>query len=391
MRHWLCGLASVVMLSSPSFGPVASAETLRTYIGTYTTDGSTSRGIYTCLFDNETGKLSEPTLAAESINPSFLAIHPTGRAVFAVNEVVEGTGRGDGGVSSFAVNNDGTLRPLSKVASQGGAPCHANVDATGKFLLIANYIGGNLVVFPIRRDGKLGEPSCIIEHEGFSIDPQRQRQPHAHSINLSRDNRFAYAADLGIDQVKIYRFDAERGTLSPASPDAVTIAAGGGPRHFAIDPTGLFAFTNHELTAMVTAFRREPESGKLTPTGTASTLPEGSNSRRSTAECLVHPSGNFVYVSNRGHDSIAVFSLNPDSGKLTRVEIVGTEGQEPRNFFIEPSGRWLLAANQNSDTIAVFAIDPESGKLSFTGQQVAVGRPVCIRMLPSALPFAQPR
>lgn len=390
MRSRFFGLVSAAMLSSLGFGATASAETLRAYIGTYTTDGSSSRGIYTCLFDNETGKLTAPELAAESINPSFLAIHPTGRAVYAVNEVVEGTGRGNGGVSSFAVSNDGRLRPLNQRASLGGAPCHANVDATGKWLLIANYIGGNVVVFPIGRDGKLGESSSVIDHEGFSIDPQRQRQPHAHSINLSRDNRFAYAADLGIDQVKIYRFDAQLGKLSPASPDSVSIAAGGGPRHFAIDPTGLFAFTNHELTAMVTAFRRDPESGKLTPTGTASTLPEGSNSRRSTAECLVHPSGRFVYVSNRGHDSIAVFSLNADSGKLTRVEIVGTEGQEPRNFYIEPSGRWLLAANQNSDTITVFAIDAETGKLSFTGQRVAVGRPVCIRMLPSAPNFPTP-
>lgn len=381
MTTHVCGLAALLGLVLCGVVTSASAESYRTYIGTYTGGESISRGIYTCAFDSETGKLGEPELAVETVSPSFLAIHPSGKFVYAVNEVVEGEGRGNGGVSAFAVGDGGKLTSLGKRASLGGAPCHLNVDATGKFLLVANYVGGNLVVFPIADDGKLGEPSCVIEHQGSSVDPQRQGQPHAHSINLSSDNRFAYAADLGIDRVKIYRFDAGRGILEPASPDAVVIAPGGGPRHFAIHPSGRYAFTNHELTAMVSSFRRDPGTGALESIETLSTLPEGESVRKSTAECLAHPNGRFVYVSNRGHESIAVYRFDADSGKLSRVEIVGTEGQEPRNFYIDPSGKWLLAGNQNSDTVAVFAIDPETGRLRFTGQKVGVGRPVCIRMV----------
>lgn len=368
-----------------SMAPVSDlrAEPQRVYFGTYTTGDSSSRGIYTSLFDAATGRLSEPELAAESVNPSFLAIHPNGRYLYAVNEVVEGSGRGNAGVSAYRIEADGKLTFLVRRESLGGAPCHANVDATGKYLLIANYVGGNLVVFPVLGDDGLGEPSCVIEHTGSSVDPQRQRQPHAHSINLSGDNRFAYAADLGIDQIRIYRFDESRGLLEPADPAFAAVTAGGGPRHFAIHPSGRFAFTNHELTAQVTSFTRDPETGGLTPVATLPTLPPDFGGRRSTAECLVHPGGEFLYVSNRGHDSIAAYRIDTQSGGLQLLEIVATEGAEPRNFFIEPSGRWLLAANQNSDTVAVFEIDPRRGTFRYAGQKVGVGRPVCIRMLPT--------
>ena len=224
----------------------AGAEVYSVYFGTYTTGGSSSRGIYRSLFDAERGSLSEPELVAETVNPSFLAIHPSGKYLYAVNEVVEGEGRGNGGVSAFSIEDSGKLELIQRRASLGGAPCHANVDATGKHLLIANYFGGNVVVFPIQGAEGLGEPSSVIEHEGSSVDPQRQRQPHAHSINLSGDNRFAYAADLGIDQIRIYRFDAASGVLTSPEPAIAPVAAGGGPRHFAIHPSGQFAFTNHE-------------------------------------------------------------------------------------------------------------------------------------------------
>jgi len=382
MSYKQLAAAFLLMISAIGLGQSATAETFRTYYGTYTVGDSTSRGIYTSLFDSKTGKLSAPVLAAETLSPSFLAIHPSGKWLFAVNEVSEGAGRGDGSVSAFKIESSGELTFINKQASHGGAPCHCNVDATGKFLLIANYVGGNLAVYPIADQGALGAATTIVEHQGSSVDRGRQQQPHAHSINLSQDNRFAYAADLGIDKVMIYRFDDRSGKLEPASPASVDVTPGAGPRHFSIHPTGKFAYTNHELSAMVTAFARDSKSGSLTPIGSLPTLPSGDQGRRSTAECLVHPSGQFLYVSNRGHDSIAIFAIDSESGKLESIAVTHTEGQEPRNFTFDPSGHWLLAANQNSDTVVVFSVDPKSGKIQATDNRIAVGRPVCIRMLP---------
>lgn len=359
----------------------AFAQQYRTYFGTYTTGGSKSAGIYTAVFDAQTGSLSKPALAAETVNPSFLAIDAKRGLVFAVNEISEGTGRGNATVSAFKIKPDGTLEIINTQPSHGGAPCHCNIDATGKFLLIANYVGGNVAVFPIAADGALEAASCIVDHEGSSVDQSRQQGPHAHSINLSGDNRFAYAADLGTDKIMIYRFDASAGTLQPASPAFAEVAAGGGPRHFSLHRSGDFAYSNHELTAMVTGFRRNAETGGLAPITTLSTLPAGAEVRKSTAECLVHPNGKFLYVSNRGHDSIACYQIDPTSGDLTLVNIVPTQGQEPRNFSIDPTGKWLIAANQNSDTIVVFSIDPQTGSISPTENRIEVGRPVCVRML----------
>lgn len=359
------------------------AEQYRTYFGTYTTDDSKSDGIYTAIFDSKTGTLSPPVLAAETVNPSFLAIDAKRGFVFAVNEISEGDGRGNATVSSFRIQPNGMLKPINSKPSHGGAPCHCNVDATGKFLLIANYVGGNLAVYPIAENGSLGDASCIVNHEGTSIDRSRQEHPHAHSINLSSDNRFAYAADLGTDKIMIYRFDDKTGKLDPASPDSVSITPGGGPRHFSLHPSGKFAYTNHELTAMVSALSRDPQTGALTTLATVSTLPADAQSRKSTAECLVHPNGRFLYVSNRGHDSIACYKIDPTTGEPTVVAITHTQGKEPRNFAIDPSGKWLLAANQNSDTVVVFSIDQESGAISPTDNRIEVGRPVCVRMLVS--------
>ncbi len=249
-------LASALVVGYALLANHVEAQQYRAYIGTYTTGESVSRGIYSCVFDGATGQLSEPQLAVESINPSFLAVHPSRRFLYAVNEVNEGGGRGQGFVSAFRIADDGQLESINRQPSHGGAPCHCSIDATGRFLLIANYTGGNVAVYPIAEDGSLGEASSIVEHQGSSIDPQRQRQPYAHSIQVSSDNRFAYAADLGIDQIRIYRFDDHAGTLQPGSPAFAAIAPGGGPRHFSLHPSGRFAYTNHEMTAVVTAFAR---------------------------------------------------------------------------------------------------------------------------------------
>ena len=375
-------LRSTLLLSAVLYcSGVAQAERYRVFVGTYTGGDSISKGVYSCEFDAETGKLSEPVLAAELINPSFLAIHPSGKYLYAVNEVSEGPGRGNGAVTALTINADGTLTKINHQASEGGAPCHCNVDSTGTNLLIANYGGGNVAVYPISEDGSLKPVSCNIQHEGSSIDKSRQGAPHAHSINISSDNKFAYAADLGLDKIMIYKLDAEAHTLTPASQPAALVTPGGGPRHFAIHPSSKFAYTNNEITMVVTGFSRNPEDGSLKAIQEISTIPAGFDGRKSTAECLVHSSGKFLYVSNRGHETITAFTIDQETGLLTYVENEPTGGKEPRNFFIDPSGKWLLAENQNSDTVYVFSIDQQTGALKPTGDFVTVGRPVCIRMV----------
>lgn len=371
------------LLLPPCVGDL-NADTIRLFVGTYTSGDSISKGIYTVTFDDATGSFSEPVLAAELTNPSFLAVHPSGQFLYAVNEVSDGGGRGKGAVTALKIQSDGTLSKINDQPSAGGAPCHCNVDATGTNLLIANYVGGNAVVYPITADGALEPASSNIQHEGSSVDKSRQEGPHAHSINLSSDNRFAYVADLGLDRIMIYRFDAQSHTLAPASPPATLVTPGGGPRHFSIHPSGKFAWTNNEMTMVVTGFRRNPADGSLFAIQEISTIPGGYNGRKSTAECLVHPNGKFLYVSNRGHETITAFTIDQQTGLLKYVENEPTGGKEPRNFFIDPSGKWLLAENQNSDSVLVFSIDQKTGELTPNGNSITVGKPVCIRALPVA-------
>lgn len=381
-RRFILPVIFAVLL--PSSVGVLNAGTIRLYVGTYTGGDSISKGVYTVTFDDETGSLSEPVLAAELTNPSFLAVHPSGQFLYAVNEVSDGGGRGKGAVTALKVQPDGTLSKINQQSSEGGAPCHCNVDATGKNLLIANYVGGNVVVYPISTEGALEPASSNMQHEGSSVDQSRQQSPHAHSINLSSDNRFAYAADLGLDCIMIYRFDAESHMLSPANPPAALVTPGGGPRHFSIHPSGKFAWTNNEMTMVVTGFRRNPADGSLFAIQEISTIPGGYNGRKSTAECLAHPNGKFLYVSNRGHETITAFTIDQETGLLKYVENEPTGGNEPRNFFIDPSGKWLLAENQNSDSVFVFSIDQQTGELTPNGKSITVGKPVCIRALPVA-------
>lgn len=374
MRH--CLLLCLILISS-----VASAAEHRVFIGTYTRGDSISEGIYTTTFDTESGKLAPATLAAKTDNPSFLTVHPSNKFLFACIETNDYEGNPTGAVAAFKINaNNGQLELINQRSSEGGAPCHCNVDATGRFLLVANYLGGNVAVFPIADDGALAEPSCVINHIGSGPNKQRQEAPHAHSINLSADNKFAYAADLGIDRVMIFRFDSQDGQLVPSAADSVVLAAGGGPRHFSIHPSGKFAYTNKELTCEATALQRNPATGSLKVMQNISTLPADFNGRKSTAECLVHPNGKSLYVSNRGHDSIAAYNIDQESGQLTLIEIEKTQGKEPRNFFIMPDGKWLIAENQNSDTVVVFSISPD-GSLSPANSKIAVGKPVCLRIV----------
>lgn len=387
LRSLQPGLTALLLASPAVFHapPATAAEAdaqLLTYIGTYT--GSKSKGIYVSRLDLATGRLSAPELAAEAASPSFLAVHPDRRFLYAVGEVGNFSGKPGGVVSAFAIDApSGRLRLLNQASSGGAGPCHLVVDATGQNVLVANYGGGSVAVLPIKADGRLHEPSCVIQHTGSSVNPQRQQAPHAHSINLDPANRFAFVADLGLDKVLIYRFDGARGTLTANDPPFAQVAPGSGPRHFAFHPTGRFAYVINELLCTVTAFTWEAARGELRELQTISTLPGGETVQpgHSTAEVVAHPSGRFLYGSNRGHNTIVVFAIDPTTGRLTHVEHQSTQGRTPRNFALDPTGRWLLAENQDSDTIVVFGVDAETGRLRPTGQVLEVPTPVCVRFV----------
>ena len=361
-----------------------AAASFRVYVGTYTSDKSEnpSRGIYVMELDPAGGNLSAPRLAAVSIDPSFLAIHPSGRFLYAVNEVNQFQGRTCGGVSGFAIDPaHGRLKPINQQSSRGESPCHLTVDRAGKNVLVANYSSGSVACLPIEPDGRLKPASSAIQHQGSSADPNRQQGPHAHSINIDPGGRFAVAADLGLDKVFIYAFDPDAGTLKPSAPDFTKLPPASGPRHFAFSPSGRFGYVINELADTIVAFAHDPETGSLAPIQSISTLPAGFKGKSFTAHVEVHPSGKFLYGSNRGHDSIAIYSIDQATGKLTLVAIEPTLGKEPRNFAIDPTGAILLAENQNSGSIVVFRIDPETGRLTPTGQKVAVPKPVCVKMI----------
>lgn len=373
------GVGMVLAGLAAGVSPVIAADTF-VYFGTYT--GGTSRGIYVSRLQTETGVLTAPELAAETRNPSFLALAPNGTHLYAVGELDQVEGRPGGAVSAFAIDRaTGRLKFLNQQSSRGAGPCHLVVDGSGRWVLVANYSGGSVASLPIRPEGSLGEAVSVIQHQGSSVNPQRQKQPHAHSINLDRANRFAVAADLGTDRLMVYRWDPVTGILAPNDPPFTAVTPGSGPRHFAFHPGGRAAFAIHELASTVTTYRYRPRRGVLEETATLSTLPPGYAEPTTTAEIQVHPGGEFVYGSNRGHDSIAVFRYDREARRLTLVEHEPTQGRTPRNFGIDPTGRWLLAANQASDSVVVFRIDPATGALTPAGQTVTVGTPVCVKFL----------
>src|SRR5580658_4082307 len=352
------------------------------YVGTYTEEGSASKGIYAYRFDSDTAKLTSIGLAAETINPSFLAVHPNHRFLYAVNEVHTYKGEKSGAVSAFAIDRaSGKLTLLNEVASKGADPCYITVDKTGKFVLVANYTGGSVAVFPVLDSGRLGEASAFVQHTGHGTDPQRQEGPHAHSIDLSPDNRFAIVDDLGLDETLAYKFDAAKGSLAPNDPPFTKIDAGSGPRHFALRPDGKFAYVISEMGHTVTVFSNDAARGKLKVLQTITTLPKDFTGRNDDAEIVVHPSGKFLYASNRGDDSIAIYSIDQSKGTLAQVGRVPTGGKEPRSFEIDPTGSLLFAENQKSDNIVVFRIDQRTGQLTPTAQVLEVGSPVCLKFV----------
>ena len=381
-RVWLLALLLSVVATGPGSATASAAEPGKfwVFVGTYT-DGK-SKGIYRMTLDTASGRLSEPALAAAIDNPSFLAVHPTRKFLYTVNE---NSGDKSGSVTAFALDpKTGELTKINEQPSVGDGPCHLVVDATGKNVLVANYNSGSVTVLPIGSDGALAPASESIKHTGKVFDARRQGKPHAHSINLDKGNRFAVVADLGLDRVFVYKFDSDRGKLTPNDPPAAKVKDRSGPRHFAFHPDGKHAYVINEINCTVTAFDYDPEHGTLTEIQTVETMPIPVGPKHSTAEVVVHPSGKFLYGSNRGHDSLAVYTIEPATGRLTLVEYQPTGGKTPRNFAVDPTGSVVLAENQDSGTIVAFRVDPSTGALEPTGQVVEVPKPCCIKFVPIA-------
>jgi 6-phosphogluconolactonase len=369
--------AGLLLLGCATAWLTAAPNELLVYIGTYT--GPKSQGIYISRLNVATGALSAPQLAAETPNPSFLAVRSQGDFLYAANEVDTFQGKKAGSVSAFAIDKaTGMLKALNQASSGGPGPAHLSLDREGHTVLVANYGGGSIETVPIKSDGSLDAPASFIQHAGSSVNPDRQREPHAHQIIVDPSNRFAYVADLGIDKVMIYRFDAATHALTAAAPASAALEPGAGPRHAAISASGRLAYVINELNCTITVFRRDAASGALTDVQTLSSLPPGVRQEKgfSTAEIALSPSGAFLYGSNRGHDSISVFSVDKTTGQLTYVANTPTAGKTPRGFGIEPGGAYLLAGNQNSDSVVVFKIDRATGQLTPAGSPVSVGAPV---------------
>jgi len=363
--------------------PFASADSSRAkgsyliYVGTYT--GPESKGVYALRFDPASGKSTSLGLAAETINPSFLAIDPGQRNLYAVNEVGDFKGEKSGGVSAFAIDRKtGKLTFLNEVSSHGAGPCHVALDKTGKYVLVANYDGGSVAAFPVLPDGRLGEASAVVQHSGHGPNAERQEAPHAHEIQLAPDNRFAIAADLGLDKLLVYRFDAAKGTLVANESPFAQVEPAAGPRHFVFHPNSKFVYTLNEMGGSVTSFSYDSGTGTLHNLQTVSSLPKDFKGHNDSAEIVTDHHGKFLYASNRGPDGIAVFAIDPAKGTLKLVEHVPTKGKAPRNFAVDPTGQYLFVANQESNNIVVFRIDPKSGRLTDTGQLMNVPSPVCI-------------
>jgi 6-phosphogluconolactonase len=350
------------------------------YVGTYT--GKGSEGIYAFRFDPATGESGPVGLAAASDSPSFLEVDPKGRFLYAVNEIDMFHQEPSGAISAFVIDREsGSLSPLQQVSSLGRGPAHLSLDRSGRYLMVANYNSGNVAVLPIGNDGRLGSRTAFVQDAGSSVNPVRQAGPHAHFIQVTNDNRFVLAADLGLDQLLVYRFEATTGTLTPGSPSFVKVDPGAGPRHVAFAPSGKYVYLVNEIASTVTVFAYNQGPGTLLRKQTISTLPERFNGSNTAAEITVDAKGRFLYVSNRGDDSIAVFRIDPDSGSVTPLERVPSGGKTPRHFAIDPTGTWLFAANQDSNDIKLFRIDPNSGRLMETSQSLTVASPVCVRIV----------
>ncbi|NLE99408.1 MAG: lactonase family protein [Anaerolineales bacterium] len=358
-----------------------SERTALVYVGTLT--GDRSEGIHCYRMDPSSGALRPLEGASGVINPAFLAVDRQRRLLYAVNEVDVFEGQASGAVSAFRIEPEtGVLTLINQQPSHGAGPCHLTIDPSGRFVLVANYGGGSVAVFPVQPDGSLGEVSDVVQHRGAGVDPQRQEAPHCHSVTVGPDGRTVFVADLGLDKVMIYRLDPERGKLLAGDPPWLALHAGAGPRHMDLHPSGRYAYVVNELDSTLTACVYDGAHGALEVIQTVSTLPRGFEGENWCADIHVAPSGLHVYASNRGHDSIAIYAVDTRTGLLCFVGHEATRGRTPRNFAVSPTGLSLLVANQESHTIVAFRVDPETGHLASIGQVAEVQSPVCVKIVP---------
>ena len=361
---------------------MSASPTLQVFFGTYTPAGGASRGIYTAPLDLATGALGEPVLAGEASNPTFLAWRADGRTLYALTEKGTVNGKPGGALASFRFDAaSGRLTPLNVEATGGGPLAHLNVDPSGRVALAISYHASEVSSFPLLADGQLGPRASLLTHTGtLGPNTKRQEKPHPHSLTFSPDGRFVYVCDLGLDRIFQYKFDPATAVLTRVSE--APAAPGAGPRHSKFSPDGKFFYVINELNCTVTAYAVDAATGALSTLQSLSTLPAGFSGESICAEIRLSPDARFVYGSNRGHDSLAVFARDAATGRLTLVEIVPCGGKHPRNFNLTPDGRWLLCANRDTDNVVVFRVDPATGKLTATGTEAKVPQAVCVLFAP---------
>ena len=360
-------------------GEAVQAAEYWMYTGTYTS--GSGKGVYVSRFQPQRERISAPVLAADTANPSFLAVHPNGQWLYAVNE--NGSANVMGSVSAFAIDHrNGKLSLLNWVSSKGGAPCHLALDRTEKWLAVANYASGSVAVMSVGSDGKLGEASAFVQQKGSSVNKQRQEGPHAHEVVFSPDNRFLLVPNLGADRIFVYRFDAAHGTIVPNDPPSATVLPGSGPRHLVFHPNGRVVYVINELASSVTTFDYRPKDGALEELQTTSILPEGFKGENTAAELAINGEGTRLYASNRGHDSIALLAIDPVAFTLTAMEFPPPMVQKPRYFALDPEGDSMVAAGQDSGTLEFFRVHPRTGQIQPRGRPVRVPNPVCVVFAP---------
>ena len=359
-----CGNSAPVQTETP--------EHYLAYFGTYTRGENAAKGIYVSRFEVSSGRMSPIRLVLEAEDPSFLAVHPNQRYLYSTNEVAKRIGT----ISAYAIESTtGKLQLLNHVSSQGKIPCHISLDASGKMLAVANYVTGTVASYRVLGNGQLGDAVSIIQHRG-------PKKPHPHSANFSPKNRFLIVPDVGTDKIHLYRADPTRAVLDPHQPEEISARPGSGPRHLAFHPSGRYCYVIEETKNAVMAFKWDEQQGTLKEFERIPVLPDSFSGESYTAEIIAHPSGKFLYVSNRGHDSISVLSIDPHSGRLAVVDHTPTQGNYPRNFNLDPTGKWLIALNRESNTVVIFAIDPQTGILTPTGQVLDLLNPSCLRWVP---------
>jgi 6-phosphogluconolactonase len=380
-RRWALLSAAIASAAiTVSAADPADADDTLVFFGTHAVGAG--RGLSAAHFDSDTGVLSKPELVVEAAAPAFFVIHPDGRHLYACNSNDFARGFTGETISAFNIEPlTGHLTLINQQSSGGADPSYITLDTTSRYVLNANYKGGSIAVIKLNPDGSLGERTAAIQHEGSSIDPKRQTQPYAHSIRVDPTNRFALVADLGLDRLFVYRFDAQDGSLRPNDPPFAKVTPGAGPRHLAFDPKGRFVYLINEMASTIVTFAWDSKRGILTERQTVSTLPAGFEGTNHCAEILVHPNGKFVYGSNRGHDSLAVFAVDGRTGLLHLVEHVATQGRSPRNFALDPSNRWIVVTNHGSDNAVVFRVDGQTGRLTPHGQPIDVTYPFGIAFL----------